>query len=64
MSDPRILLNWQIPFDDAKVQLLDSVVNAMYGTNQQDVSTLSKPVQILCPFWHNFPNGEHMLNEL
>lgn len=34
-----MLLNHQVPFNEAKVQLLDQVVNAMYGSNQQDVST-------------------------
>jgi hypothetical protein len=38
MSDPAILLNWQIPFDDNKVFLLDKVVNAMYNGTNQEVS--------------------------
>lgn len=40
MSDPALLLNWQIPFDDNKVILLDNVVNAMYAGNNKDVSIL------------------------
>lgn len=32
LSDPRALLDASIPFDDAKVALLDQVVAAMFGT--------------------------------
>lgn len=34
MSDPSILLNFNTPFDDAKVQMLDKVTNAMYYGNE------------------------------
>lgn len=48
MSDPAaMLLNNQVPFDETKVQLLDQVVNAMYGSNQQDVSTQPSKTTLL-----------------
>lgn len=44
MSDPTQLLNWSVPFDQAKALLLDQVVNAMYAGNNKDVSTTTKPL--------------------
>jgi len=35
-----ILLNWETPFDDQKIVILDQVVAAMYQKNPQDVSDL------------------------
>jgi hypothetical protein len=38
MSDPAsLLLNFQTPFDETKLQVLDQVTNAMYSGNNQDV---------------------------
>lgn len=42
MSDPSILLNWNTPFNDQKVFMLDQVINAMYqGSNQEVLSSLN-----------------------
>jgi len=42
-SNPtEVLLDFSTPFDQAKVTLLDQVVQAMYSNNQRDVS----------PFFH------------
>lgn len=37
-NDPSVLLNWNTPFDQQKIQLLDTVVAAMYSGNNQNVS--------------------------
>lgn len=36
-ADPRILLDWSTPFDDFKVQVLENVVNVMFGGSGQNV---------------------------
>ena len=38
-ADPRILMDWSTPFDDFKVQVLENVVNVMFGGSGQNVST-------------------------
>ena len=34
-----MLLDFSTPFDDAKINLFDQVVQAMYSNNPQDVSS-------------------------
>ena len=42
VSNPTdMLLDFSTPFDDAKINLFDQVVQAMYSNNPQDVSKLS-----------------------
>jgi hypothetical protein len=38
-ADPRMLLDWSTPFDDFKVQVLENVVNVMFGGTGQNVIT-------------------------
>ena len=36
-ANPRILIDESIPFDDYKVQVLENVVNVMYGGSGMNV---------------------------
>ena len=40
-SDPTILLNWGIPFDQNKINVLENVLQVMYTGSSQDVSLKS-----------------------
>jgi hypothetical protein len=38
MSDLNILLDWNTPFSEQKIRMLDQIVAAMYGGNNSEVS--------------------------
>lgn len=37
-NDPAILLDWSTPFDDTKLNMLETTVNVMYSGSPNDVS--------------------------
>lgn len=39
-ADPNILLDWSTDFDNFKIQVLENVVNVMFGGSGQNVSNL------------------------
>jgi hypothetical protein len=48
MVDPFILFDTSTPFDDKKVGVLDEIVSALYGANQEQVFfTFSEVLYIL-----------------
>lgn len=40
MTEIQTLLDWNLPFDDTKLKILDQVVTAMFSGSNQDVINL------------------------